>query len=225
MDEVLFASYEGRVHLLNKLRDGLERETVAALAGTQHIDRISFRVKSPKSFVKKVLDPRNDPPYTEPLFEVEDQVAGRVIVFFIDDLDIVKGLLQDTFNTVLYKHRRPPLDAQFGYESHHLICNIPPHVKPRGWNARDDLPPTFELQIRTIFMHAYAEPQHDIGYKSILDLPPDIRRELAWVAASSWGADQAFRRVWEWYRSGLSDASRGAHHLDSTGTGGEQPDE
>ena len=225
MDEALFADYESRLGLLRAACEGLERETNAALADTRHIDRISFRVKSPKSFVKKALDSRNDPPYTDPLVEIEDQVAGRVIVFFLDDLDIVKGKLQEYFNTVLYRHRRPPLDAEFGYESHHLICNIPPHVKPSGWSGRDDLPPTFELQMRTIFMHAYAETQHDIGYKSVLDLPPDIRRELAWVAASSWGADQALRRVWEWYRSGLSGVAGSGERPGTTGNGGGPIDE
>ena len=49
--------------------------------------------------------------------------------------------------------------------------------------------------IKGKFEHAYAEPQHDLAYKP--EKPPSdmIRRELAWVAASSWGADQAIERV------------------------------
>lgn len=47
-------------------------------------------------------------------------------------------------------------------------------------------------------MHAYAEPQHDLSYKAAADLPSEIRRELAWVAASAWGADQAYERVRRW---------------------------
>jgi len=57
------------------------------------------------------------------------------------------------------------------------------------------------LQIRTIFMHAYSEPQHDFAYKAAGDLPPNVRRELAWIAASAWGADQAYARVAEWAAS------------------------
>jgi putative GTP pyrophosphokinase len=47
-------------------------------------------------------------------------------------------------------------------------------------------------------MHAYAEPQHNIGYKPTGELPRQIKRELAWIAASAWGADQAFERLNAW---------------------------
>jgi ppGpp synthetase/RelA/SpoT-type nucleotidyltranferase len=60
------------------------------------------------------------------------------------------------------------------------------------------MPETFELQVRTLFQHAYAEPQHNLGYKpGDAQLTDEVRRELAWVAASSWGADQALDRVRE----------------------------
>jgi ppGpp synthetase/RelA/SpoT-type nucleotidyltranferase len=59
------------------------------------------------------------------------------------------------------------------------------------------MPSTFELQIRTLFMHAWAEPQHDMGYKAAQELTREIRRELAWIAASAWGADQAYDRVFQ----------------------------
>jgi ppGpp synthetase/RelA/SpoT-type nucleotidyltranferase len=57
------------------------------------------------------------------------------------------------------------------------------------------MPTTFELQIRTLCMHAWAEPQHDVGYKSAEELSREDRRELAWIAASIWGADHGFERV------------------------------
>jgi hypothetical protein len=36
------------------------------------------------------------------------------------------------------------------------------------------------------------------SYKGPADLPKEIRRELAWIAASAWGADHAYKRVWDW---------------------------
>ena len=95
--------------------------------------------------------------------------------------------------------RRPERDVEFGYESDHLICVIPPHLEPSGWAKRHDMPSTFELQIRTLLMHAYAEPQHDIGYKAARDLPHQIRRELCVrLATAAWGADQAYEHVRKW---------------------------
>lgn len=193
--EQILRSYTDREELLQQLRDALESETQDALNDLPHIDRICFRVKDPDRFAEKALDPENDPPYADPLAEIEDQVAGRIIVFFLADVNQVHGRLDGTFNTVERAHRKPPRDAEFGYESHHLICQIPPHLKPKGWGKVDSMPETFELQVRTIFMHAYAEPQHDFGYKGAQELTADTRKELAWIAASAWGADQAYQRV------------------------------
>ena len=208
MHKEIIRKYEERLTLLNQLSEALNKETNDALADLLHIDRISFRIKSSKSFADKALDPNNKPPYNNAFVEIEDQVAGRIIVFFINDIDLVIGKLKGTFKSIESSFRRPAKDEEFGYESHHLICLIPPYVKPRGWNARDDLPTTFELQIRTIFMHAYSEPQHNIGYKSTKELPKEIRRELAWIAASSWGADKAYQRVWQWFQSQHIDENR-----------------
>ncbi|MEW6369263.1 MAG: RelA/SpoT domain-containing protein [Acidobacteriota bacterium] len=191
---------EARTALLNLLRESLLTEVQAALEGLPHVDRVCFRVKSLPSFLEKATDPTTRPPYSDPLVEIEDQVAGRVLVFFLSDVDFVEKCLLRTFTAVERTHKRPAKDEEFGYESRHLICNIPPPLKPPDWDGRRDLPPTFELQIRTLFMHAYAEPQHDLAYKGPRELPPGIRRELAWIAASSWGADQAYARVCDWTR-------------------------
>lgn len=198
MREALQREYNERIAALKELKESLQAETARLLAEFEHIDRVSFRVKGVKSFVDKATDPENNPPYTHPLREIEDQVAGRVLVFFLQDIDPVCQRLRQVFTTVESSRRKPRKDEEFGYESHHLICVIPSAVKPGMWSQFQDMPTTFELQIRTLFMHAWAEPQHDLGYKGSADLPPNIRRELAWVAASAWGADQAFSRVSAW---------------------------
>ncbi len=190
-------AYSARVPVLEAVKTALERETRDALSDTPHIDRIVFRVKDVDQFVVKAADRRTEPPYASPLAEIEDQIAGRIIVFFLQDLETVKVRLQGTFNTVEQTHKRPAKDEEFGYESHHLICMIPPHMVPEGWDSSADFPTTFELQVRTLFMHAWAEPQHDFAYKGTEDLSSDTRRELSWVAASAWGADQAYRRIWD----------------------------
>ena len=199
MLEDILSKYEERRALLEQLSGALAWETQDALSDLYHIDRISFRVKTAESFAKKALDPQNVPPYKDPFVEIEDQVGGRIIVFFVSDIELVLNCLRGTYTTVERTHRRPVRDAEFGYESHHLICLIPPHLIPDGWSLRQDLPTTFELQVRTIFMHAYAEPQHDLAYKAAHELPGDIRRELAWFAASAWGADRTYERVWQWH--------------------------
>ena len=199
MPEELSRAYRERESLLKSTAAMLEEELHEIFKTTRHVDRISFRAKTLKSFLAKATDEENQPGYQDPLREIEDQIAGRVIVFFLSDIPVICEKMCKNFTPVEYRKRRPAKDEEFGYESEHLICVMPPHMQSDEWVARGDMPSTFELQIRTIFMHAYAEPQHDMAYKAVAELPSEIRRELAWIAASAWGADQAHERFWTWY--------------------------
>lgn len=199
MDNDLEKTYRENLSQLEKLRNNLEEITINLFKDYEHIDRISFRVKSVTSFIKKASDIDIKEPYNYPLNEIEDQVAGRIIVFFLEDLEVIREQLLTEFTRVEFSERRTPHDKNFGYESDHFIFTIPPHAKPKNWDESNTLPSTFEIQVRTIFQHAYAEPQHNIGYKSLINLPPDKQKELAWIAASAWGADHALSRIYQWY--------------------------
>ena len=190
-------SYEARLSLVAEVADKLEAEVVRAFADIPHIDRVSFRVKSRLSFMRKIEKAeRKNRPYMSPLTDIEDQIAGRVIVLFDDDVESAVATLKEVFAVPLESgQREPAVDAEFGYESYHEIYRIPHWAFPAGWAERDDLPSAFELQVRTLFQHAYAEPQHDVAYKPTTPLTRDEKRELAWIAASAWGADQALVRV------------------------------
>jgi ppGpp synthetase/RelA/SpoT-type nucleotidyltranferase len=175
----------------------------------KHVDRIYFRAKSVSSFVGKVHKRAEDAAagveregqrlvaYSNPLSQIEDQVGGRVLVFFRHDIaDVVKLLTPGTFNTMEMQDKTPLKDSEFGYESTHLICHIPYELRPAEWDQEAPMPETFELQVRTLFMHAWAEPQHNLGYKAPTDLSRDERRQLAWIAAAAWGADDSLDRAW-----------------------------
>ncbi|MBF4513621.1 hypothetical protein ITJ66_14115 [Plantibacter sp. VKM Ac-2885] len=189
--------YANRRPLLEALAAKLEENTQQALDGVRHIDRITFRAKDPTSFTAKALKTRDQGSsirkYDDPLTQLEDQVAGRVITFFRDDIATVRDQLTSWFGSVEHETKVPSGPAEFGYESDHFVFVIPEHYKPSGWEKLDRMPTTFELQIRTLFMHAWAEPQHDLGYKG--DLDAETRRELAWLAASAWGADRILNDI------------------------------
>ena len=187
----LAAAYAARRPALDRLAQDLALMARDALDGVPHIDRINFRVKDQSSFVKKATQSK----YSNPLAELEDQVAGRVITFFRDDIHIVRERLTEWFGDVEHEFKEPAGPTEFGYQSDHYVFVIAEHWKPDGWQALESMPTTFELQIRTLFMHAWAEPQHDLGYKSDTLVDRDTMRELAWVAASAWGADRTLNEV------------------------------
>jgi GTP pyrophosphokinase len=192
--EQLRLRYSERLPQLDELRRSLATETECILEDLPHIDRISFRVKDLDRFLAKVRERAPSNGYKEPLREVEDQVAGRVLVFFRDDLELVMDAICKEFTSVELRRKAPQI-TEFGYESDHSIFLIPPQVQLPTWKDDSTAPVTFELQVRTLFQHAWAEPQHDLGYKSKSALSEESQRELAWAAASAWGADQALQRV------------------------------
>jgi putative GTP pyrophosphokinase len=197
--EQLSAAFERRLPLLAEASIAIEQLARVALDGYEHehIDRIYFRVKSPASFATKVHARKAQPPYTNPLAQVEDQIGGRVIVFFTHDIDPIIDLLAQAFNRVELIYKTPEKDAEFGYESSHVVCHIPPQARPAGWTEESSMPETFELQVRTLFMHAWAEPQHNLQYKAPSELTRNQHRLLGWVAASAWGADHGLEEAWK----------------------------
>ena len=189
--------YEARRPLFKELASRLEEHTRLLLEGTDHIDRVYFRAKDTRSFVKKSLavDETGQRKYAYPEEDIEDQVAGRVLVFFRRDIEIVGNVLNGAFNRAEQLRKAPKAHDAFAYESEHFVFIIPPHVTPSGWDDLVGRPTTFEMQVRTLFMHAWAEPEHDISYKAEMPLTPDEKRKLAWAASSAWGGDAIFEQV------------------------------
>jgi putative GTP pyrophosphokinase len=200
----LAQEYEQRIDALKYVCERLDRMVQDALE-IAHIDRVAFRVKDSVSFANKALNCNDDgsPKYDAPFRQIEDQVAGRVIVFFRSDLATAHDCLVNVFGPVEITRKEPAGPGEFGYESDHFVFSIPEHVRPDEWKERFDFPSTFEMQVRTLFQHAWAEPQHDIGYKG-RELSDDTKRELAWIAASAWGADTTLDRLER--RIGRADA-------------------
>jgi putative GTP pyrophosphokinase len=59
----------------------------------------------------------------------------------------------------------------------------------------DTIPDFFELQIKTLFQHAWSEAHHDLGYKQepgSTPLTSEEKRKLAYTSAQAWGADHMF---------------------------------
>ena len=58
------------------------------------------------------------------------------------------------------------------------------------------IPNFFEIQIKTLFQHAWAQAEHDLGYKQGQPLSFEEKRKLAFAAAQSWGADTIFNQIY-----------------------------
>ncbi|MEX2167670.1 MAG: hypothetical protein WD851_00040 [Pirellulales bacterium] len=166
------------------------------LARVPHIDRISARAKDPERFAnkaKKLLTSGVDK-YDAPLQQIQDQIGARIIVFYKDDVEKVATIVDRYFRYVERRDLVPESEWEFGYFGRHWILALPDDVIPPSVN-QSQIPRFFELQVKTLFQHAWSEANHDLGYKATKKLNSDQRRRFAFTAAQAWGADRVFEEL------------------------------
>ena len=197
--EVLKAEYKKRhdavlIPLAEQLRAFLAR----CLEGQPRIDRIAARPKGIEKFVAKATKiVGGKPKYQEPLEEIQDQVGARIISFYLSDVARLDPLIKEWFRPIEYKDHVPESHWEFGYFGRHYILAIPTDVINPDW-SKDMIPRFFELQVKTLFEHAWSEAEHDLGYKPGEDpLTPEQTRSLAYTSAQAWGADRMFEDLFQ----------------------------
>ena len=121
----------------------------------------------------------------------------RVTTFHSTEIPVAIGVLQQSFTVErsVDKTAETRVAGGFGYGSHHLILTV-----DENSSDIEELTPyrgvSFEVQVRTVLQHAWAEFEHDIRYKSpdgVID--PRIDRAFALAAGLIELADQQFDQV------------------------------
>jgi putative GTP pyrophosphokinase len=199
--DALRTEYERRFNaVLSPLAGELCRYVENCLTGQPRIDRISARPKGIDKFVDKAfkLDKRGKRKYIEPLEEIQDQVGARIITFYQSDVERIDPLIKDWFRSIEYRDHVPESHWEFGYFGRHYILAIPTDIIDPSW-PMDMLPRFFELQVKTLFEHAWSEAEHDLGYKPGEEPPltPMQTRSLAYTSAQAWGADRMFNDLFK----------------------------
>lgn len=171
----------------HQLRSILEEEGIVCNA-------ITSRVKERDSLDKKI-DIKMDK-YSN-LAEITDIAGIRVITYYDNDVDRVAEIVEREFcvdkdNSI---DKRKALDPdKFGYCSVHYVVsmnetrlNLPECKAYAGLKC--------EIQIRTVLQHAWAEIEHDLGYKSETGVPRNIRRNFSRLAGLLELADKEFQEI------------------------------
>lgn len=138
------------------------------------------------------------------LQDITDIVGVRVITFYIDDVDKVASAVDRLFEidweNSVDKRKAHEIDS-FGYMSLHYICRT------------EGFPYRFEIQMRTVLQHAWANMNHDTGYKSGVEIPKVYKRNLSRLAGMLELVDDEFSRI----RHELADYRRHVQHLVASG--------
>jgi len=181
---------------LQTIANNLEGHLRGLLEGVPNVDRISARAKDPARFASKAVrhDGSGAPKYRAPLAEIQDQIGGRVIVFYIRDVMAVRDLITRYFQPIEQQELVPESQWAFGYFGYHLVLPLPRDTVPESVPV-SETPSFFELQIKTLFQHAWSEANHDLGYKARTPPSLDQQRRFAYAAAQAWGADRIFEEL------------------------------
>jgi putative GTP pyrophosphokinase len=189
----LEARYRERfASVLTPLADRLQSYLRDLLKDLPHVDRVGTRAKSVDRFTakaEKVVGGKRK--YSDPLVQIQDQIGARVVVFYLRDVEAVAARVDDHLRKIETKAIVPDGESEFGYFGRHFILFLPSELFD-AVIPQDKAPKFFELQIKTLYQHAWAEANHDLAYKPPEDLSSDDRRKIAFTAAQSWGADQIF---------------------------------
>ncbi|MDO6598475.1 (p)ppGpp synthetase [Oceanihabitans sp. 2_MG-2023] len=130
------------------------------------------------------------------LDEITDLVGLRIITYLEDEVDKVAEIIRKEFelddeNSI---DKRKLESDRFGYKSLHYVVTLTKERKKlteykRFKNIK------IEIQIRSILQHAWAEIEHDIGYKSEQSIPDILKRNFYRVAALLETADIEFVNI------------------------------
>ena len=159
---------------------------------------IQSRSKSITSFAEKIY--RKKTKYSDPINEITDLCACRIILSTITDVDLVSSLIKKTF-IVIPEHSEDKLEqlnfAEFGYLSKHFIVKLDKEKTIfTSLNIPEDLYEiAIEIQIRTVLQHAWAQIQHDTEYKGNFDIPSSVLRKFYRTSAVLENTDHDFNEI------------------------------
>lgn len=180
--------------LYKKLSEKINTILTELIEGTNlAIHAVTSRAKDLDSFKKKIEDPK----YDDPINQITDFSGIRVIAYVEDDLKPICKIIEEAFDIDL-ANSSDKADAlgtdKVGYKSIHYVAQIKSdRLALAEYKKFKDL--KFEVQVRTILQHAWAEIEHDKDYKFNGVLPPEIKRRFKILAGTLELVDREFNQL------------------------------
>jgi putative GTP pyrophosphokinase len=151
---------------------------------------ITSRPKTLESYKRKAMKDE----YKDPQNEILDMAGIRIITYTDSDARKALQIIKDSFDIqpqhTVDKTEELGID-RVGYRSIHCIGGLGPTrlALPENKVFEEKF---FEIQIRTILQHAWAEFEHDRNYKFSGVLPDKFKRRLSVVAGTLELIDREF---------------------------------
>jgi len=183
---------------LKPVASALEDQLQEIFEPVPRIDRVSVRAKSVDRFLSKAETlVGGKSKYSEPLRQIQDQVGARVVTFYRSDVDRIAAIILKYYRPIESKDVIPESEWEFGYFGRHYVLLLPSDVIAPSID-KGMVPQFFELQVKTLFQHAWSEANHDLGYKpGATPLDSNAKRRLAFTSAQAWGGDHIFDELFQ----------------------------
>jgi ppGpp synthetase/RelA/SpoT-type nucleotidyltranferase len=176
------ARYPERRLLLEELAKDAEAAVGECLAEANlDIHQIAARTKTYASAASKLRRKQ----YGNPSRQLTDQVGVRAILYYSGDVDTAADALRSVFdvdeNRSVDKRQELSL-RQFGYRSLHLIARFKHRYVGTRLEGVGNM--WFEIQVRSILEHSWAEIEHEICYKARIEFPDAVLRRFGAIAGT-----------------------------------------
>ncbi len=154
---------------------------------------MGFRVKTESSFLNKCENEK----YDDPISQITDVCGLRIISYTNHDVETICRIIEnefevDTENSV--NKGEQMRDDQVGYLSVHYVVSLKQErAQLPEYSSYKDI--KFEIQVRTLLQHAWAEIEHDRNYKFSGELPSEIKRRFYLVAGTLEMLDREFEQL------------------------------
>ena len=175
------------------------QQTLKTFLSEQNISYldITYRIKNFESAFEKI----ERKGYKSPFSEIEDWCGIRVICYYPNDVNRICEIIKREFHVREEEDKATRLNPhEFGYRSTHFVVQVnKAWLQAPNYRGLDNL--KAEVQVRTILMHAWAEIEHKLAYKSAEQVPDKFRRKLYRPSAKFEEADEQFDEL----RAGLAE--------------------
>ena len=157
------------------------------------LPEISYRTKELLSIVKKIKKKLREKNYS--YSQLNDKLGIRIICTFQSEMEIIDNYLLKYFDIIKVERKRDSIDAKtLDYISNHYDARINTNIRQfKKYSYLKDL--VFEIQVRTLNQHVWANTAHSLSYKQEAGISPFLVRKIYRLLSLYEIADDEFSAV------------------------------